>query len=63
MQTITLCTSSVSSTTTMSSPCSPPMPSSAHAVVALASSRALNSGSVHALATTVAPSCGPTSFS
>ena len=60
---ITLCTVSVFSTTTMSSPCRPPMPISAHASVALATSRALNSGSVHALATTAAPSCGPTSFS
>ncbi len=63
MQTITLCTSAVFSTTTMSSPCRPPMPNSAQARVASASSFCLNSGSVHALATTLAPSWGPTSFS
>jgi len=33
------------------------------AAVALSSSRALKSGSVQAFATTLAPSCGPTSFS
>ena len=55
MQTTTLCTSSVFSTTTMSSPCTPVKPSSAIALVPSANRRALYSGSTQARATTLAP--------
>ena len=58
MQTIMLWTSGVFSTTTSSvSPIG--MPSSATAPVPFSRSRALYSGSDHALATTCAPSAGP----
>ena len=48
---------------TLCSPCGPLKPSSAIAAVPSASSRARYSGSVHALATTLAPFIGPTDCS
>ena len=60
---MTLWTPSVFSTTTMSSPCTPPMPSSRQAAEASSRRRSLKTGSVQAFATTLAPRWGPTSFS
>src|SRR5919112_1288956 len=60
---MTWCTVSVFSTAIMSSPCMPPMPSSAHAALASARRRSLKAGSVQALATTLAPGSGGSRWS